>query len=304
MTAFEPHGVYAASLTPMTPDLEPDLPRLIAHSRWLLGNGCDGLGILGTTGEANSLSLKRWRAVIDAAAAALPKERLMPGVGSCALADVVELTKACLAHGIVDVLCLPPFYYKGVPDHGVEAFFAAVIERVAEPRLRLYLYNFPQLTGYPFPLQLVERLKARFGPVIAGMKDSSGDWANMKLFAERVPGFKVFAGTEQYLNEILQVGGAGCISATTNLTAPWARAVLLAEGTAAKARAQELLTALRLAIQAKPLIPALKGLMAKLSGDQRWAVMAPPNAPLQPSEIAELRDKLAALGLTRLQLAA
>jgi 4-hydroxy-tetrahydrodipicolinate synthase len=301
--SFAPHGVYAASLTPMTADLEPDLGRLIAHSKWLLANGCDGLGILGTTGEANSLTLKQRRAVIDAAMAALPKERLMPGVGSCALADVVELTKACLAGGVRDVLCLPPFYYKGVPDAGVEAFFATVIERVGDPRLRLYLYNFPQLTGYPFPLTLVERLQARFGATIAGMKDSSGDWNNMKLFAERVPGFKVFAGTEQYLADILAVGGAGCISATTNLTSPWAKAVLDAKGPA-RDEAQALLTKLRLAIQAKALIPALKGLMHALTGDAIWQNVAPPNAPLTAAEIAGLRATLEGLGLKALKLAA
>jgi len=301
---FEPKGVYAASLTPMTAALEPDLPRLIAHSNWLLANGCDGLGILGTTGEANSLTLTQRRRVIDAAIDALPKERLMPGVGSCALADVVELTKACLAGGVHHVLCLPPFYYKGVPDAGVEAFFATVIDRVADARLRLYLYNFPQLTGYPFPVSLVERLKARFGATIAGMKDSSGDWSNMKLFAESVPDFKVFAGTEQYLNDILSVGGAGCISATTNLTGPWAKAVLDAKGGAAKAKAQETLTALRLTIQAKPLIPALKGLMQALTGDVAWSHIAPPNAPLSAAEIAAMRDGLDRLGLKSLKFAA
>jgi 4-hydroxy-tetrahydrodipicolinate synthase len=301
--SFEPQGVYAASLTPMTADMEPDLGRLVAHSKWLLANGCDGLGILGTTGEANSLSMKQRRAVIDAAMAALPKERLMPGVGSCALADVVELTKACLAGGVRDVLCLPPFYYKGVPDAGVEAFFATVIERVGDARLRLYLYNFPQLTGYPFPLALVERLKARFGATIAGMKDSSGDWNNMKLFAEKVPDFKVFAGTEQYLADILAVGGAGCISATTNLTSPWAKAVLDAKGPA-RDQAQAHLTKMRLAIQAKALIPALKGLMQALTGDAIWQNVAPPNAPLTAGEIAAIRTTLEGLGLKSLKLAA
>jgi 4-hydroxy-tetrahydrodipicolinate synthase len=202
-----------------------------------------------------------------------------------------------------DVLCLPPFYYKGVPDAGVEAFFATVIERVGDARLRLYLYNFPQLTGYPFPLELVERLKARFGATIAGMKDSSGDWANMKLFAEKLPGFKVFAGTEQYLADILAVGGAGCISATTNLTSPWAKAVVDANGSEREA-AQALLTAMRLAIQAKPLIPALKGLMQELTGDAAWRHIAPPNALLTAAEIGALRDKLAELGLKSLKLAA
>ena len=50
-------GVNAAVLTAMRPDLSPDLDRMAAHCRWLLANGCNGLGVLGTTGEANSFGL-------------------------------------------------------------------------------------------------------------------------------------------------------------------------------------------------------------------------------------------------------
>jgi len=301
--AFEPRGVYAASLTPLDENLAPDIPRLIAHSRWLLANGCDGLGILGTTGEANSLSLADRRRIVEATAAALPKERLLPGIGSCSFADAAEIARAALDAGVKNVLCLPPFYYKGVSDAGVEAFIGKVIEGAGSADLRLYLYNFPQLTGYAFQLASVERLRARFGAVIAGMKDSSGDFANMKRFAEGLPGFRVFSGTEQFLLDILEVGGVGCISATVNLTAPWCRAVLDAKGEARRA-AQEHLTRLRLAVQAKPLIPALKGMMARLTGDARWLAMCPPYLPFAPSELDAMAKDLAALGLRELRLAA
>jgi len=301
--AFEPKGVYAASLTPMTDRLEPDIPRLIAHSRWLLAHGCDGLGIMGTTGEANSLSFADRRRIIEATAAALPKERLMPGIGSCSFADAVELARAALASGTRNLLCLPPFYYKGVPDAGVEAFFANVIDRVGSADLRLYLYNFPQLTGYSFPIAMVERLRKRFGDVVAGMKDSSGDFKNMASFAKALPGFRVFSGTEQYLLDIVEAGGVGCISATANLTAPWCQAVLAAKGDARRA-AQETLSKLRLAIQAKPLIPGIKGLMARLTGDARWLAMCPPYLPLAVEEIDAMAEALAGLGLKTVDLAA
>lgn len=302
-SAFEPRGVYAASLTPMTERLEPDIPRLIAHSRWLLAHGCDGLGIMGTTGEANSLSLADRRRIIEATAAALPKERLMPGIGSCSFADAVELARAALATGTKNLLCLPPFYYKGVPDAGVEAFFAAIIDRLGSSDVRLYLYNFPQLTGYAFPLGLVENLRRRYGDVVAGMKDSSGDFKNMASFAKAFPGFRVFSGTEQFLLDMIEASGVGCISATANLTAPWCRAVLAAKGDARKA-AQETLTKLRLAIQAKPLIPGIKGLMARLTGDRRWLAMCPPYVPLGEAEIDAMASALAALGLDKVELAA
>lgn len=301
--AFEPHGVYAASLTPMTDRFEPDIGRLIAHSRWLLANGCDGLGILGTTGEANSLSLADRRRIIDATAAALPKERLMPGIGSCSLVDAIKLARVALNAGVRNVLCLPPFYYKGVPDAGVEAFFASLIDRVGSPDLRLYLYNFPQLTGYAFPLAMVERLRTRFGAVVAGMKDSSGDFANMASFAKALPGFRVFSGTEQYLLDMIEAGGVGCVSATANLTAPWCRKVIDAQG-ASRREAQDHLTKLRLAIQAKPLIPGIKGLMARLTGDARWQAMCPPYVPLPAADIDGMAATLDALGLRDIRLAA
>lgn len=300
---FEPRGVYAASLTPLTERLEPDIPRLIAHSRWLLAHGCDGLGVLGTTGEANSLALADRRRIIEATAAALPKDRLMPGVGSCSIVDAAELARVALDAGVRNVLCLPPFYYKGVSDAGVEAFIAGVIDRVGSADLRLYLYNFPQLTGHAFALPMIARLRARFGAVVAGLKDSSGDFANMSAFAKALPGFRVFAGTEQYLLDIVEAGGVGCISATANLTAPWCQGVLGAKGDDAREK-QDHLTKLRLAIQAKPLIPGLKGLMARLTGDARWLAMCPPYLPLDTAEIDAMATALAPLGLRDIKLAA
>lgn len=290
---FQPAGVYAASITPLEQSDEPDLPRLIAHSRWLLAHGCDGLGILGTTGEANSLSLAARRRVIEAAARDLPPDRLMPGIGSCALADAVDLSRLCLAVGARNVLVVPPFYYRPASEAAIEAFFSALIERVAEPSLRVFLYHIPQNTGFAFTLPMVRRLKARFGATIAGMKDSSGDFANMSAFAREIPDFRVFAGSEHFLLDILEAGGVGCISATTNVTAAFAQAVYRS-----RARAdQDKASALRLAIQKRPLIAAMKGLVARYLGDAAYGRMLPPNLPMSETDLTALATELAALGL-------
>ncbi|MBM3568233.1 MAG: dihydrodipicolinate synthase family protein [Alphaproteobacteria bacterium] len=303
MSQSQPQGVYCASLTPMDAELAPDLPRLIRHSKWLLASGCDGLGILGTTGEANSLSLSQRRTVIETACRELPRDKLMPGVGSCAVADAIELTRTAIAGGVKTVLCLPPFYYKGIADAGVEAFFDRIVQRIADPGLRIYLYNFPQLTGYAFQLDSVARMRDRHGPIVAGMKDSSGDFANMKKFAEGLPGFRVFAGTEQYLADILAVGGVGCITATANVTAPWCAKVYAAKGEA-RTQAQAVLTALRLALQAKPLVPCLKGVIGRFTGDPIWNHMAPPMMKLAAADIDAVTANLAKHGLTEMKLAA
>src|SRR5690349_14360615 len=114
---------------------------------------------------------------------------------------------------------LPPFYYKGVSDDGLFRSFAEVIDRVADSRLQLYLYPIPPLSQVPFTLALIERLLARYPGTVAGVKDSSGDWANTKamLDAFAKQGFDVFAGSEVFLLENMRNGGKGCITATGNI---------------------------------------------------------------------------------------
>jgi 4-hydroxy-tetrahydrodipicolinate synthase len=289
-------GVYAAVLTPFTETLEPDLDRFVAHGKWLLANGCDGLAPLGTTGEANSLSVPQRLSMIEAAAGGgVPMERCVFGTGSCALADAVQLTRAAVAAGAGGALLLPPFYYKNPSEDGLFAFFSDVVERVGDARLRLYLYHFPQLSAVPITVPLVARLKRAYGDTIAGLKDSSGDWATSAAFLKEFPGFGVFSGSEEFLLPNLRAGGVGCISASTNVTAPLARPVYAAWRDAKAEGLQRGLTEVRLVFQSYPLQAALKEVMALISGDGRWRRLLPPNRPLAPAQQAELAHRLGAL---------
>ena len=294
-----PRGVFAAVLTPLDAALAPDHEAFLRHASALLDGGCDGLAVLGSTGEANSLSLDQRLALIETAATQLPAGRLLIGTGSCAVAEAVALTRASLAAGVANVLVLPPFYYRPVTDDGVFAYFERLIEQAADDRLRVFLYNFPQLTGFAFTAALIRRLRDRFGPVIAGMKDSSGDWESMRGFCTVVPDFAVYAGTERFLLDILDQGGAGCITATANLTAGHCQAVFQAWLAGDRARAetaQARLTEIRLAMQRHPLVPLQKALMARRTGDPSWRRLLPPFAPL-----AEADEKGAAALLEGLQ---
>jgi hypothetical protein len=115
-------GVIAAIATPMDEDGAPDLKRAVKLARYLLDNGCDGLNVLGTTGEATSFSLAERKAVMDAYKAnGLPLDRLMVGTGAAAVSDAVALTRHAADLGFAGALVLPPFYYKGVPDDGLRA---------------------------------------------------------------------------------------------------------------------------------------------------------------------------------------
>jgi 4-hydroxy-tetrahydrodipicolinate synthase len=215
-------GVLAPVLTPFRADLSPDAGRLATLCRWLLGQGCAGLAVFGTTSEANSLTLEERERLLEAVlASGLPPAALMPGTGACALGDAVRLTRLAVRSGCAGVLALPPFYYKGVSDEGLFRFFSELVERVGDRRLRLYLYHIPPVAQVGIPDAVVERLLARYPGAVAGMKDSSGDWAHTRatLAAFAGSGFDVFVGSERFLLANLRAGGAGCITATGNVNA-------------------------------------------------------------------------------------
>ncbi|MCU0837136.1 MAG: dihydrodipicolinate synthase family protein [Rhodospirillales bacterium] len=293
-------GVCAAVLTPFDEALAPDAAALIRHCRWLLAQGCDRLAVLGTTGEANSLSVDERIGLIEALAlAGLPGSTLVPGTGCCAIPDTVRLTRSALAADAAAVLMLPPFYYKAVSDDGVFAAYAETIERVGDARLRILLYHFPQLSGVPIPVAVIERLRARYGAVIAGVKDSSGDLANMLSLLSAIPDLAVFSGADELLLPLLEGGGAGCITGLCNIAAPLAAEVFAAwhagDGERA-AKTQARLSALRQAVLAYPLIAALKAILADHSDSPIWQTLRPPLVAIDAARRGALASALDRLG--------
>ena len=294
-----PRGVFAAVLTPLKDDLSPDIPALLEHCRWLLANGCDGLGILGTTSEANSFSIEERLAMIEAVAASdIPAACLIIGTGCCAIPDTVRLNRAALDIGAAGVLVLPPFYYKNVSEDGLYAAYAETIERTGDNALRLYIYHFPQMTGLDMSLDLFGRLIEAYPENVVGLKNSSGDWSNMEAIIRAFPGFDMFAGTEQYLLPTLKAGGAGCISATTNVFCREAGQVYANWNSAEAEALQERSTALRLAVQAFPPVAACKEIIARATGRASWRNLRPPLANLDREKKQALFAALDDIGYT------
>lgn len=282
-------GVNAAALTPMLPDLSPDIPRFAAHCRWLLANGCNGLGILGTTGEATSFSVAERIAIMEGVVAGgVPAARLLPGAGCAALTDSVTLTKAAAKLGCPGVLVLPPFYYKNPTDDGLFAFFSELVNRTGGAT-KIFLYNFPQQSAVPFSHDLIARLLKAFPTVIKGVKDSSGDFENMRKMAELFAkdGFEVYSGSDEFLTKMLAAGGAGCITAASNVNSPYGARVYAAPGSADGEAAQAVLTATRRAVTTVPLIAGLRSLMARHSGYAGFKTIRPPNMPLSAEQEAK-----------------
>src|SRR5919199_1873970 len=297
----DPKGVLAAVLTPLDGNLKPDHPAFAAHCCRLLATGCHGLSVFGTTGEANSLSVNERLAALEALVeSGVPVETLLPGTGSCALTDTVRLSRAALEADAAGVLVLPPFYYKGVGDEGLFRFFAEVVERVGDDRLRLYLYHIPQMTGVDLGLPLISRLVDAYPGVVVGAKDSSGDRERILTLCREFPAFSILAGTETLLLETLRGGGEGCISATINVTSRLARRVYDAHTSGRDDEAQALqvrLSALRASIETYPMIPALKAIMADLTGEKTWRNLRPPLSGLDEEQEKKLLADVALAGL-------
>jgi|SRR5215510_12294735 len=283
MTKPSLSGVIAAIATAVDDDGAPDTRRAVALARYLLGNGCDGLNVLGTTGEATSFSLAQRKAVMSAyREAGLPMERLMVGTGAAALADAIELTRHAAALGFAGALLLPPFYYKGVPDDGLFNHVAAIVGATGERPIPLYLYHFPANSGLPWSVHLIRRLRTAFPPRIAGLKDSSGDMAYAREAAALGGGFAVFPSTEAVLIEARSGAFAGCISATANLNADLCARAWRHGDEAALAAA----VTIRKLFDGKALVSGVKALLAHIHGEPTWARTVPPLVPFSAADRA------------------
>ena len=297
-------GVNAAVLTPMREDLSVDLDRMAAHCRWLLANGCNGLAILGTTGEANSLGVAERLAVMDGLVArGIPARLLLPGTGTTAIPDTVALTARAAELGCRGALLLPPFFYKTPSEDGLFACYSEVARRVPGD-IALYFYHFPAQSAVPITVGLIARLLRAHPGRFRGVKDSSGEFANTRAYVQHFAGdgFEVYCGDDAALHALLEAGGAGCITAASNVGSA-VSAVVYANGAAAAA-AQATLAGIRRAVTSVALIPALKSLLARHTGDTAWRTIRPPHLPLDAAMEAKLFAAFDAVGVQLAPLAA
>ena len=290
------HGVIAATPTPLNADMSIDTGRLIGHCRWLLGDGgCDGINLLGTTGEATSFSVEQRIAAMRAVAASgLPLEKMMVGTGASALSDAVALTSAARELGFNGALLLPPFYYKGIEAESLADYVGEVIDRTGQSGLRLYLYHIPQNTGVPYPTEAIASLLERYPGTITGLKDSSGDIAFSRALAAKFPRFDVFPSSEGSLTEWKSSGFAGCISATTNITGPLSQ-IAWSDPESRRGRdAAAAAMAIRTVLGSFPLMASVKAALTAMTDEPGWERLMPPLRPLSPDERQQLLNRLEA----------
>jgi 4-hydroxy-tetrahydrodipicolinate synthase len=280
-------GVCSAVVTPFDAQFRPDAARAVRFYESLLERGCDGLNLMGTTGEAMSIAVEdRLHFMESVARSGLPLDRMMVGTGAVSLRDAIRLTQTALDLGFAATLVMPPFFYRGISDDGVVEFFEHFFDGLEIAGQRILLYNFPKMSGITFSAGLVERLLQNHPSLIAGMKDSSNDVALQSEILARHPDVLMYPGSELSLGDARKRGAAGCISATVALWPELAARVWRGD------EPQQALTQRREALTGVPTVPAVRYLLCKQTGDESWLRCAPPLCALSEAEARLIGAKL------------
>jgi 4-hydroxy-tetrahydrodipicolinate synthase len=286
-------NLTCAVATPLRADLTVHHELLLAHARDLLARGCDGLAVFGTSGEGPCLSVADRRAGLEfLLEARVAPDRLVVGVGSACLADAAELTRHALSVGVQGTLLMPAFFLRAAAtEDGVFRFFAEVIERAADPKLRLLLYNFPAISGVLLSVELIGRLRESFGEVVHGIKDSGGDFRQTAAYLEAFPELTIYTGTEVNARQTVARGGIGTICGLGNVLPRTMRRYLDASEDEA-GRIEAFIKAVDDAICVNPFFPACKAVISLATGEEDWRRILPPLAPLDEASFRRLETAL------------
>jgi 4-hydroxy-tetrahydrodipicolinate synthase len=265
-------GFWAATPTPLTADGTADHASLARHSLGLFKQGLDGVVVFGTTGEGTSFNVAERIATVEALLkAGVPASKIGLGGGFPAITDSIALTRAALGLGLNHVLYLPPFFDRSVTPAGIEDAFAAIFDTVADDRLRATLYHIPQVSGVAVPASVAGSLRQRYGLVVAGLKDSSGDFKQFQAFRAAAPDLAITVGNETDITRAVASGGAGTICGMANVVPDLVHAML--SGTGSEARMKAAIDV----VASGPSFPAsLKAILAARSGDAGWLRVRPP----------------------------
>ena len=288
------HGLWCATLTPVASSGGIDHARFAAHAHALLAQGVDGIAPFGTTGEGQSFAADERRAGLDALlAAGIPGQKVVAATGCAALPETIALSRHALAAGCIGCLVLPPFFWKDVTDDGLFAWYAQLIEGVADARLRLFLYHLPQVSAVPLSVDLVARLAAAFPGTVAGIKDSEGNWDHTSALLARVPQLTVVIGHEPHLPRLVRAGGAGTICGVANIYPDLVRALLQPNVTPEDEK--RVATFIEIAFR-QPFLAGFKSMLAERLHDPGWLPVRAPLVALDETQRRSLREALEGAG--------
>ena len=211
-------GIYAAGLSILNPDLSLNIEKTISHSEKIIDQGCHGIAIFGSTGQAQLISVTEKITFLNKLSISKYKEKYIIGTGLNSLGEIINLMKVAVSLNFKKFLIMPPAYYKYEDDEVIQ-FYTKIVEAV--PESEIILYNFEKLCGYKFSINCIKELVKRFPNQIIGVKDSS-----YNLFEDlKIENFSILPGSELKLLKGLELGCSGIITATCNVTAQLSRKV-------------------------------------------------------------------------------
>ncbi len=211
-------GIYAASMSIFNKNLSLNIEKTIGHAEKIIEQGCHGVAIFGSTGQAQLIPVNEKIALLNKLSLSKYKDKFLVGTGLNSLIETINLMKIATSLNLNKFLIMPPAYYK-YGDKEVIQFYTRIINAV--PNSKIILYNFEKLCGYKFSLDCVKELVKIFPDQIVGVKDSSYNlFENLKI-----ENFSVLPGSEIKLLKGLEVGCSGIITATCNVTASLSRKV-------------------------------------------------------------------------------
>jgi len=211
-------GIYAASMSLFNKDLSLNIEKTVEHAEKIIDQGCHGVAIFGSTGQAQLISVSEKISLLNELSQSRHKDKYIIGTGLNSLSETINLMKVAISLNFNDFLIMPPAYYR-YGDKEVLEFYSRVVNAV--PSSKIILYNFEKLCGYKFSIECVEELVKKFPSQIVGVKDSS-----YNLYEHlKIDNFSVLPGSESKLLKGLELGCAGIISATCNVTGGLSRKV-------------------------------------------------------------------------------
>ncbi|MGX9572988.1 dihydrodipicolinate synthase family protein [Mesorhizobium sp. f-mel] len=283
-------GLSVALTTPVEASGQIAISPMITQARACLGAGCSSATLFGTTGEGASVGTGERRLVTEAMlAAGIPAHQLVASVLVDAAEDAAEQARHALQCGVRNILLAPPSYFKNVGEDGLFGWFSAVFAALGPLARGVLLYNIPSVTMVPLPLSLIGRLRAAFPGVVAGVKDSGGDWSYSEALLRAHGDLVILIGDERHLARSVRQGGQGAISGMANFVTGEIRA--MAEDGRDDARVERFV----LELLKYPVIPAVKVMVARKTGDERWLAVRPPLEPIASQgrqQLAAAYDRL------------
>lgn len=279
----ESFGLSAALATPFDADGEIAVSGVIAQARHCLSNGCKSVTLFGTTGEGASIGMQERQQVLAAMmAAGIAPSQIVMGVLVDAAEDAAAQAREALAHGVRNILLAPPSYFKNVSDDGLFKWFAAVFAMLGTHARDVIVYNIPSVTMVPLSISLVGRLRAAFPDTVVGVKDSSGDWPYTETLLKTHGDLIILIGDERHLARGVRLGGQGAISGMANLLPREVQA--MAEKGIDDANVERFVGELL----RYPVIPSIKAILARMTGDESWLAVRPPLVPMSKDDFDKL----------------